>query len=508
MLPILGVSTSYLLVDMVLAIIAIVIGFFAAIWYVRTTSDSTNLSSEAENIPSEEKIREAEAAANEAERASMAAMQLQDLATNVASDVGEHNSVIAGISENLSEANSSGQSTNDAVLQAVAQIMSANEKLQNRLAEAESKIQAQAEELQTTQSEARTDALIKLPNRRAFDAAMKDNLDKFVERGNPFSLIIFDVDHFKQFNDTHGHQAGDEVLRKVGSTLSSVVKNEDIPCRYGGEEFALVMPNTKVEQAKIAAERVRNAIEEMEVPFEGKELRVTASLGVAEVVRSEKAAALVRRSDDAVYSSKEGGRNRTSWHDGIRCRDINDSGAPKVAPQAPEEVPVAPAEVSSKKQISFKDLPDQAIFADELRRRISESHRFGVSLSVMHLHVKGYDQLEKEYGDAVGTLLLDTVSQFINSRLREMDLLGKVSNGEFVVMLPGSSEREASLVGNRVQTAIANCVVPLGDKPLRLELDLGVTGVNPDDEASTMLARAKQVSQQSAQLPEEETAIN
>ena len=105
--------------------------------------------------------------------------------------------------------------------------------------------------------------------------------------------------------------------------------------------------------------------------------------------------------------------------------------------------------------------------------------------------------MENEYGEAVGSLLLDSVAQFVKGTLREMDLLGIVEPGEFVVMLPGSTEREAKQVAARVQTAISNCVIPLGDRKLKLQVEQGVSDVYPDDDAEAMIKRAKQAITQS-----------
>ncbi len=494
MLPILGVSTTYLLIDMALALVALTIGFFSAIWYQRNVvgvvqNTAAPSGAAPANEPAPEAIREKEAAENEAERASMAAMQLRDLAMNVATEIGEHNTMIADISGNLNNLEEGAEGASSVVMDAVAQMLSANDKLQSRLADAEQKIQTQADEIRTKQSEACTDVLTKLPNRRAFDDAMASNSKAFAGQKRPFSLLIFDVDHFKKFNDTHGHQAGDEVLRQVGQTMSAAVKGEDIPCRYGGEEFALVMPNTKIDQARIAAERVRQAVEAMEVEFEGKMLKVTASIGVAEVATGEDSAVVVRRADDAVYAAKEAGRNRSYWQDGERCRSVEDTATAKPTSSAGQVSETSTQE--AVKPVDFSSLPDQAVFSGELHRRINESHRFGAPLSVMYLGINDFVSLEEEYGNAVGKLLLESVAQFIRSTLRDMDLLGKLSNGEFIVMLPGSTEQEAKLVGNRVEEAVASCVIPLGGKNLRLGISQAVTEVKPDDEAATMIARAK-----------------
>jgi len=475
MLPILGVSISDILIEVSLALIALAIGFFSALWYVKFTSASSE-----NNSDEKDAARKAEEASLQAERVDMASMQLRDLAKNMALDVGEHNSLMTDISSDLGELDLETAGSGPAVVEAISKIFAANSKLQDRLEDAEQKIQKQAEEIHARQSEARTDALTNLANRRAFDDALAQNVASYKSQKKPLSLLILDVDHFKKFNDTHGHQAGDEVLRSVGNTISQVVKATDIPCRYGGEEFALVMPNTKIPQARLAAERVRKAIEELTINFEGKSLNVTASMGVAEITHGDDEMKLIRRADDAVYFSKEAGRNCGHWHDGSQC-------LPVVKPAGPKDVPTASGTKQDKVETptsdlaGLKSLPDRAVFSGELERRISESHRFGVSLSVIHIRVKEYRHLENEYGDAAGQLLLDLVAQFIRNTLRDMDLLANLENGEFVVMLPGSSQREAMLVASRVQTAIANCVIPLGDQKLHLEIQQGVTDVKPDD---------------------------
>ncbi|MDC0935622.1 diguanylate cyclase [Pirellulales bacterium] len=125
-----------------------------------------------------------------------------------------------------------------------------------------------------------------------------------------------------------------------------------------------------------------------------------------------------------------------------------------------------------------------------LERRIAECHRFDVTLSVMHLRVQDYPDLVQTYGDALGEMILDAVAGFVSSTLREMDLLAKLDQGQFALMLPGSNEKEAGQVGKRIQTAISNCVIPLGGTKLRLEVDLGVATVAGGEEVDSLLKRA------------------
>jgi diguanylate cyclase len=466
----LGVSIQYVMLDASLALTAFLVGFIGAYYYLRQQAgNQQEQNKKPQPQPDQSSIFEAE-------RADMAVQQLKDLASHVASDVGAHNKFVTGISDRLESIQPSDSSAGDKVSVALQEILAANQKLQARLADAEKKIQVQAEELRTQQSEARTDSLTRLANRRAFDDAIEKGMTRFNKEGKPLSLMLFDVDHFKQFNDTYGHQAGDEVLRQVANTLSKTAKTSDLACRYGGEEFGLVMPNTTITQARVAAERIREAIEGTKVSFEGKSLSVTASMGVAEVFKGEDSGRLIRRSDEAIYCAKGAGRNCGYWHDGEVCLPMNDPGEPKPA---------------NKVVASHKQLPDQTAFALELQRRVSEAHRFGNPLTVMYLKVVGFKALEREFGSALGDMLLDSVGQFVGGTLRDMDLLGRSEPGEFIVMLPGSSERDATVVGNRIQSALANCAIPLGGTRITLQVSLGITEVEPADEANQFIDRAR-----------------
>ena len=480
---------NILLVDLPLAFAGMFVGFYLGSIYFRSKNE-TALQPSGENPNGLTQVPvEADDAEYDAERANMAALQLRDLAKNVATDVGEHNSLVTAISEDLGAMERDGSQVG--VSDAIAKILKANEKLQTRLADAEQKIQTQAEELRAQESEARTDSLTQIANRRAFDDAIQKNLDSFQAEKKPFSLLIFDVDHFKKFNDTHGHQAGDEVLRRVAKTLEKTVKTADVPCRYGGEEFAVVMQNTRIDSARIASERIRKAIEGLVIEFEGKSLRVTASIGVAEISSSENSVSLIRRADDSVYAAKKAGRNRSYWNDGTQCLPVLDTS--ETASSKANSASASESQSSNPQApVKLADLPRRRAFCSELTRRISESHRYGISLSVMHLRVADYSQLADEFGQAVGEMILESVAQFIGSTMREMDLLGKLQSGDFVVMLPGSSEKEAEVVGARVKKAISNCVIPIGEKSLSLALNMGVTDVYPTDDSESMLARAFQ----------------
>jgi diguanylate cyclase (GGDEF)-like protein len=154
-------------------------------------------------------------------------------------------------------------------------------------------------------NQATRDSLTNLRNFRALKERLGEEVERTRRHLEPLSLLLLDVDRFKQYNDSFGHPAGDEVLYKVARLMEEQARGSDFVARYGGEEFVILLPNTSEEQARIAAERVRVAIEK--APW--KERPVTASIGVATTTDAE-GAALLAQADIALYASKAAGRNR------------------------------------------------------------------------------------------------------------------------------------------------------------------------------------------------------
>ncbi len=165
------------------------------------------------------------------------------------------------------------------------------------------------------ESLARTDALTGLLNRRAFDEALETEFRRAMRNTMPLSLLMIDVDHFKAFNDTYGHPAGDECLRKLARCLKKTIKRPaDTPARYGGEELTAVLPDTLGEGAFLLADEFRTAVRDLAIPHSGSDKGiVTVSIGVSTLDRGGGVATcedLVRRADEALYAAKEAGRDR------------------------------------------------------------------------------------------------------------------------------------------------------------------------------------------------------
>jgi diguanylate cyclase (GGDEF)-like protein len=165
-------------------------------------------------------------------------------------------------------------------------------------------------EIEEVSQRARTDALTGLANRRSFDEQLRRVLAETDRFGGTSSLIIVDIDLFKNVNDTYGHEAGDAVLRQVGKILSEGVRTVDICARYGGEEIAILLPQTPIAGATELAERLRNAIADRAVLFEGAAIRVTASFGIAGYPETVPHGDwLFPAADRAMYLAKSSGRN-------------------------------------------------------------------------------------------------------------------------------------------------------------------------------------------------------
>ena len=158
------------------------------------------------------------------------------------------------------------------------------------------------------------DTLTGLHNRRYFTTHFAALVDQSSRKGRPLSLMILDIDHFKQVNDTYGHDAGDQILKAFAGRLRSVVRSSDVICRLGGEEFAVLMPDTALDVAARVAERIRRVVESDLFTFtpERPPISVTVSIGLAERDGDIDPDLLMRRADNALYRSKGAGRNRVT----------------------------------------------------------------------------------------------------------------------------------------------------------------------------------------------------
>ena len=162
-----------------------------------------------------------------------------------------------------------------------------------------------------------TDTLTGLFNYRYFLMSLEQEQERARRNGQPISLVMVDLDHFKRVNDTWGHEVGNRVLRQTAETIQQLLRRVDIACRYGGEEFVLILPATPLPRAITVANRLRQAIATKPIELEDGEFSVTASMGVAVYGRNSRLTAetLIKEADEQLYRAKAGGRNRVEHVD-------------------------------------------------------------------------------------------------------------------------------------------------------------------------------------------------
>jgi len=154
------------------------------------------------------------------------------------------------------------------------------------------------------------DALTGVGNRTAMDKVLKRDMDTARRFGQPLSLLMLDIDHFKRINDNHGHSCGDLVLIEVANQLKLLLRNSDAIFRYGGEEFLVCLPNTSLDNAMLVAERIRQSIEDLNINYDQHRVAVSASFGCALMYKEDHQQDLIRRADMALYQAKNSGRNQ------------------------------------------------------------------------------------------------------------------------------------------------------------------------------------------------------
>ncbi|TAN58373.1 MAG: GGDEF domain-containing protein [Magnetospirillum sp.] len=206
------------------------------------------------------------------------------------------------------------------VLEDTKTMIEVNRQLEERLETSSGEIQRLRQDLDDLRREATTDALTGLANRKLFDVALREAALDAEDGRSLLSLLMIDIDHFKNFNDSHGHQLGDQVLKLVARSIADCVKGKDTAARYGGEEFAVVLPDTPLKGAVALADVIRRTVADKKVTNRrtGTVLgQVTLSIGVAEFEYRESLGTFVHRADEALYLAKRQGRNRVMSQDDL-----------------------------------------------------------------------------------------------------------------------------------------------------------------------------------------------
>jgi len=193
-------------------------------------------------------------------------------------------------------------------------VLKSNQSMESMLEAMNEEVITLHENLENLNQEAFNDKLTAIPNRRAFDKRIDALFDDYRDQQQVFSLLLIDIDHFKQFNDTHGHAVGDRVLKYVASVMTGGVKGDDMLARYGGEEFVVLLPNTGYDDAIAVGNNIREKVSSNKLVDNNAHKKVlghvTISVGVATVTTDDNDDTIIERADRALYSAKNKGRNR------------------------------------------------------------------------------------------------------------------------------------------------------------------------------------------------------
>jgi diguanylate cyclase len=241
--------------------------------------------------------------------------EVMTLLTDALGMSSSYDASLEGASQKLAAAKSREQvkAIVEVLMKSTREMRETNRFLEDRLTLSRNEISNLQQSLEAIRAESLTDPLTGLGNRKYFDRMIDMAVQNALASGEPLSLLMFDVDHFKSFNDSYGHLTGDQVLRLVGMSLKQTIKGQDITARYGGEEFAVVLPNTGLRQALTVADHIRRAVmaKELKKKSTGEILgRVTISVGVSMLKPGDDTDALIERADACLYAAKRNGRNR------------------------------------------------------------------------------------------------------------------------------------------------------------------------------------------------------
>jgi diguanylate cyclase len=436
------------------------------------------------------------------------ATRLHELVTQAAFDVGEHSSRVQEINREL-ESSPSQESTK--VLDVVVKLVEANQQMQDKLARTEQKLHEQRDQMQTLLTETRTDALTLLANRRAFDDELSKRAAEFRRQGRSFALTIVDVDHFKDFNDVYGHRAGDEVLRSVAKLLRRKMRETDMVARYGGEEFAIIHPGTSVVEACASALRACEAIEKNSFVYEGNNLHVTVSLGLAEILSNETANDMLKRADSAMYAAKEAGRNCVYLHDGKDFRRVV-AGQDPLGPQGEiplqdqsvpasiqEEEPARPVEEAPSENLAEAaaapetplDLLGRTYFCQQVRSRMAEWQRGGPAFSVALIEVCQSGPRGEIRPRQTKETMSRLATTYLLATVREMDVLGSYTPDCFALMMPTAGLVDAIRVVERLSEQLLEHIFLEAGKQSVFALSVGVVQAIQIDDATSLLKRAE-----------------
>ncbi len=428
---------------------------------------------------------------------------LEVLAAELAGDIKGHGQRLQKITGGLE---GSSDQTAEGVASAATRILEATADVQQRIESAERQITHQAESVQMQAVLTHTDLLTSLPNRRAFEA----ELERASRQGGrtPLATVLFvDLDAFALVNNEYGHQGGDVILRQAAGIVKKLARGRDLVARFCGDTFVVLMNQTTLHDALPVAERVRKALSEAQFSHGTRPLRVSASVGIAQLCPDELRRALTDRVGQALEAAKQAGGNVCFRHDGETCHPVSsvfqakarqvgeeslslaalwrDSSQPAGSPSRDElpngELPPDSTSESSTRLSSSKSaeprqlLSGRSLFAGNLSRRLAEWKRGGASVSVAVLRVDQIEEIVGRFGEKGQAFLRQVMGRLMEAASRDMDERCEFEDGLFAMILPGTDEANALAVADRLCSQVRQCKVRMGSDLWNLTASIGVT---------------------------------
>ncbi|MDJ0927011.1 MAG: diguanylate cyclase [Gammaproteobacteria bacterium] len=397
-----------------------------------------------------------------------------------------------------------------------------------QLETSQSEVQRQNKELEFL---AARDPLTGCLNRRSFFERVESVLERSQKTGKPVCCLMLDIDHFKSINDRYGHATGDKVIRYTAEVITTACRDDDLVCRYGGEEFCVILPGVDLETAAQTAERIREKVCETSRARFTSSMSVTISVGVSDFAQSNGTAKdLVNQADMALYAAKEAGRNR------VVCASLTEvdpvSGATIMSPAMTAQLRAGGLDAGATslveslqqrivslegmleeqqmtvhKQFGYDrltGLPNRLIFFDRVAQSIERCKRNDTVLAILYIDIDLFRRVNDAFGPDVGDQLLRTVADRIASVLRSSDtvaLLGennkgstvsRLSNDEFAIELP-DLENVDSVIWI-VQRILSKLVEPIkiDGHEIYVTTSMGIS-VHPSDgdDAETLIGNAR-----------------
>ena len=419
--------------------------------------------------------------------------RLRILANRVAADVGQHTNHVEQINAEL---NAVQGTADDTVLSAVGRLLTANETMQKQLQSAEERLKAQARQIESHSVEARTDPLTQLANRRALDDVLKRSVLDYQRRNRPATLMLLDVDHFKRFNDTQGHQAGDEVLRGAARILRQTLGDAEIVARYGGEEFAVVFAGSTIDDTLHLADTTRAAIAAATFHWTGRPLRVTVSVGMAELRGSETEGDFFRRADEALYAAKKAGRNCGYWNDGRSNHRLKRTEQPTPASVSSSGGDLIAQLLDGHEGDAFVDhLVDRQTFLDEVVQRLVDWKQHGTPLSLLIVQIDNLNRIGSDHGRQAAATVMRIAVQLTMAVVRGLDQATRLNEDTFAVLLPALHVEDAQASAERLRQSIERCRLPASAKMRGFTVSIGVVEAGSYDDMPALFDRARQALQ-------------